>query len=53
MTLPVVLITKFLTSDSVRDLIIRMLEIYVEKTDNTLDDQVLKIIKEMLINTKG
>ena len=38
----------FLKSDSVKKLVVDLLEAYVSRTDNKLDDQALKIVKEKL-----
>ena len=38
----------FLKSDSVKNLVIDLLEAYVSRTDNKLDDQALKFVKEKL-----
>ena len=38
----------FIKSDSVKQLIVDVLEAYVARTDNKLDDQALKIVKEKL-----
>ena len=40
----------FLKSDSVKQLIVDILEAYVKRTDNKLDDQALKIVKEKLFS---
>ena len=40
----------FLKSDSVKNLVIDLLEAYVSRTDNKLDDQALKIVKEKLFS---
>ena len=40
----------FLNSDSVKNLVIDLLEAYVSRTDNKLDDQALKIVKEKLFS---
>ena len=42
----------FLKSDSVKKLVIDLLEAYVARTDNKLDDQALKIVKEKLFSCK-
>ena len=39
----------FLKSDSVKKLVVDLLEAYVARTDNKLDDQALKIVKEKLL----
>ena len=38
----------FLKSDSVKKLVVDLLEAYVSRTDYKLDDQALKIVKEKL-----
>ena len=40
----------FLKSDSVKKLVVDLLEAYVAITDNKLDDQALKIVKEKLFS---
>ncbi len=40
----------FIKSDSVKQLIVDVLEAYVARTDNKLDDQALKIVKEKLFS---
>ena len=40
----------FIKSDSVKKLVVDLLEAYVKRTDNKLDDQALKIVKEKLFN---
>ena len=40
----------FLKSDSVKKLVIDLLTAYVARTDNKLDDQALKIVKEKLLS---
>ena len=40
----------FLKSDSVKQLVVDLLEAYVARTDNKLDDQALKIVKEKLFS---
>ena len=40
----------FIKSDSVKRLIVDVLEAYVKRTDNKLDDQALKIVKEKLFS---
>ena len=39
----------FIKSDSVKQLIVDVLEAYVARTDNKLDDQALKIVKDKLL----
>ena len=40
----------FIKSDSVKQLLVDILEAYVKRTDNKLDDQALKIVKEKLFS---
>jgi|TARA_E500000331_G_scaffold268332_1_gene259667 hypothetical protein len=40
----------FIKSDSVKQLIVDVLEAYVKRTDNKLDDQALKIVKDKLFS---
>ena len=40
----------FIKSDSVKQLIIDILQAYVARTDNKLDDQALKIVKDKLFS---
>jgi len=40
----------FLKSDAVKNLVVDLLEAYVARTDNKLDDQALKIVKEKLFS---
>ena len=40
----------FLKSDSVKKLVVDLLEAYVKSTDNKLDDQALEIVKEKLFS---
>ncbi len=40
----------FIKSDSVKKLVIDLLEAYVKRTDNKLDDQALKIVKDKLLS---
>lgn len=41
-------IVRFIGSKAAKAIIIKLLEIYVKKTDNTLDDEVLNAVKELL-----
>ena len=41
----------FLKSDSVKKLVVDLLEAYVKRTDNKLDDQALEIVKSKLLNS--
>jgi hypothetical protein len=38
----------FLTSNAVKELVISLLEAYANSTDNTIDDQAVKLIKKNL-----
>ena len=40
----------FLKSDSVKKLVVDLLEAYVARTDNKLDDQALAIVKTKLFS---
>ena len=40
----------FIKSDSVKQLIVDVLEAYVKRTDNKLDDKALEIVKEKLFS---
>ncbi len=40
----------FIKSDSVKKLVIDLLEAYVKRTDNKLDDQALEIVKKKLFS---
>ena len=40
------LLLTFIKSDSVKQLIVDVLEAYVKRTDNKLDDKALEIVKE-------
>ena len=40
----------FIKSDSVKQLIVDVLEADVKRTDNKLDDQALKIVKDKLFS---
>ena len=40
----------FIKSDSVKKLIVDILEAYVKRTDNKLDDQALEIVKTKLFS---
>ena len=40
----------FIKSDSVKKLVIDLLEAYVKRTDNKLDDQALEIVKKKLLS---
>ena len=40
----------FIKSDSVKKLIVDVLEAYVKRTDNKLDDQALNIVKDKLFS---
>ena len=40
----------FLKSDSVKQIVVDLLEAYVKRTDNKLDDKALEIVKEKLFS---
>ena len=40
----------FIKSDAVKQLIVDILEEYVKRTDNKLDDKALEIVKEKLFS---
>ena len=40
----------FLKSDSVKQLVVDLLNAYVARTDNKLDDKALEIVKEKLFS---
>ena len=40
----------FIKSDSVKQLIVDVLEAYVKRTDNKLDDKALEVVKEKLFS---
>ena len=40
----------FLKSDSVKQLVVDLLDAYVKRTDNKLDDKGLEIVKEKLFS---
>ena len=40
----------FIKSDSVKQLVVDLLEAYVARTDNKLDDQALAIVKDKLFS---
>ena len=42
---------KFLQSKGVKNLIVELLEAYAKSTDNTIDDQVVKYVKQNLFPT--
>ena len=44
------LLLTFIKSDSVKQLIIDVLQAYVKRTDNKLDDQALAIVKNKLFS---
>ena len=44
------LLLTFIKSDSVKKLIVDVLEAYVKRTDNKLDDKALEIVKEKLFS---
>ena len=40
----------FIKSDSVKQVIVDVLEAYVKRTDNKLDDKALELVKEKLFS---
>tara|TARA_B100001996_G_scaffold239925_1_gene185453 strand:- start:104 stop:259 length:156 start_codon:yes stop_codon:yes gene_type:complete len=40
----------FIKSDSVKQLLVDVLEAYVKRTDNKLDDKALELVKEKLFS---
>ena len=44
------LLLTFIKSDSVKQLIVDVLEAYVKRTDNKLDDKALEVVKEKLFS---
>ena len=42
------IIFAFLQSDSVKNLVVELLEAYVKTTDNTIDDAAVKLVKDNL-----
>ena len=44
------LLLTFIKSDSVKQLIVDVLEAYVKRTDNKLDDKALEVVKENLFS---
>ena len=44
------LLLTFIKSDSVKQMIVDVLEAYVKRTDNKLDDKALEIVKEKLFS---
>ena len=45
------ILLRFLRSTSVKNLIVELLEAYAKTTDNTIDDQVVKYVKQNLFPT--
>ena len=46
------ILLKFLTSNSVRQLVIDLLEAYAESTDNTIDDAAVELVKNNIFTKK-
>ena len=44
---------KFLTSNSVRQLVIDLLEAYAKSTDNTIDDAAVELVKNNIFPKEG
>lgn len=42
------ILLRFLTSDSVKNLVIQLLEAYAKKSENTIDDKAVALIKKNL-----
>ena len=45
------ILLRFLRSNSVKTLVVELLEAYAKTTDNTIDDQVVKYVKQNLFPT--
>ena len=43
------IIFAFLQSDSVKNLVVELLEAYAKTTDNTIDDAAVKMVKDALL----
>ena len=43
------IIFAFLQSDSVKKLVVELLEAYAKTTDNTIDDTAVKMVKDALL----
>jgi len=43
------IIFAFLQSDSVKKLVVELLEAYAKTTDNTIDDSAVKMVKDALL----
>ena len=46
------ILMKFLTSNSVRQLVIDLLEAYAKSTDNTIDDAAVELVKNNIFPKK-
>tara|TARA_B100001287_G_C22317522_1_gene360083 strand:+ start:227 stop:388 length:162 start_codon:yes stop_codon:yes gene_type:complete len=42
----------FLKTDAVKELVVKLLEAYAQKTDNTVDDKLVELVKKNLLTTK-
>ena len=42
------IIFQFLLSDNVKKLVIELLEAYAKETDNTIDDNIVELVKKAL-----
>ena len=47
------LLIAFVQTDAVKNLIVDLLAVCAARTDNKVDDQAVKLIKEKLLNEKG
>ena len=47
------ILLKFLTSNSVRQLVIDLLEAYAKSTDNTIDDAAVELVKNNIFAKEG
>ena len=45
------ILLKFLQSNSVKNLVVELLEAYCKSTDNTVDDRVVEFVKQNLFPT--
>tara|TARA_R100001443_G_scaffold113655_1_gene128709 strand:+ start:335 stop:490 length:156 start_codon:yes stop_codon:yes gene_type:complete len=43
------ILLKFLASDGVKNLVVSLLEAYASKTDNTVDDNLVKLVRKNLL----
>ena len=47
------ILIKFLASNSVRQLVIDLLEAYAKSTDNTIDDAAVELVKSNIFPKEG